>query len=916
MKIKPTKIRLAIMLLCLFILSLSLSNYAKAADRYISPTGNDVTGTGTLASPWKTVDKASTGMSPGDVLYARGGTYTGQAGYIWHSSGTSGNPVTLKNYANETPVFDGGWGANGLQGNFLNFTNLSWIVVDGITMQHFDDQYGNGTIDIFNANGAVSNITIQNCRFIDNGKQSPTDHHIYIGAGATSVTIRNNWFYRTPGGAIHNYHTPYASGIKIYNNVIIGGTSTNYTGNQTWGIIIGDGRNVEIFNNTIYNVQRGIDFDWGQPASVNGTPNAYTVRNNILSNCSTWGIHVSLANTTDHPNYSPYYTSDYNLFYSNGNDVGWGGTNYTLANFKALSLTHDDNSISGNPLFVTAGSDFHLQSTSPAINAGTTGTNIPTVDYEYSLRSGAPDIGAYEYGGSSCAYTYAPNAPTSPTATAVSSSQINLSWVDQSGVDEEYAIERATSSTGPFTEIATVPAIAGIGSTGTYNNTSGLSASTTYYYRIHARNCFGEGGLSTVVNATTQSACSAPSVPNPPLNTTATPYSNSRVDLTWTDNSGIEDNWLVERATNQGGPFTQIASLAANSTSYSNSTGLSASTTYYYRVRAVNCMGYSTYSAALQATTAPTCSAPTVPTSPITPTATANSSSQITFGWYDNSGVEGAYIIERSTSSTAGFTQIASVGPNAGAPYTLSYADWGLNASTTYYYRVRAINCVGPSTAYTTVVSATTSTCSNPTAPTAPISPSATANSSSQITVAWSDNSGQESAYEIERSTNSTTGFVLVGRTNLNVGPPYTMSFADKGLPASTTYYYRVRAVNCIGATTYTTVVSATTSSAGGSSPLTDTRGITLTGNGTDAVSTVTVYPNPFGSMFNVKISDSVVLNNATLKIVDWFGKEVKSVSLSSNTTAVDRDKLQSGIYFYVVTNNGQTIDKGRLMVQ
>jgi hypothetical protein len=78
----------------------------------------------------------------------------------------------------------------------------------------------------------------------------------------------------------------------------------------------------------------------------------------------------------------------------------------------------------------------------------------------------------------------------------------------------------------------------------------------------------------------------------------------------------------------------------------------------------------------------------------------------------------------------------------------------------------------------------------------------------------------------------------------------------------------------------------------------------------------VSLYPNPFNAVLNLKIADDVILNKAVLKIVDWNGKEVRAVPISNYHTSIFKDRLESGIYFYIVTNNGQAIDKGRLVVQ
>jgi hypothetical protein len=101
----------------------------------------------------------------------------------------------------------------------------------------------------------------------------------------------------------------------------------------------------------------------------------------------------------------------------------------------------------------------------------------------------------------------------------------------------------------------------------------------------------------------------APSGPPPPPPPTApsglgaTAAGTSQINLAWTDNSTDESNFVVARSTVAGGPYTDIATLAANTTSYSN-TGLSASTTYYYVVRATNANGASANSNQASATTA------------------------------------------------------------------------------------------------------------------------------------------------------------------------------------------------------------------------------------------------------------------------------------------------------------------------
>ncbi|MEH0154731.1 PHB depolymerase family esterase [Limibacter armeniacum] len=89
---------------------------------------------------------------------------------------------------------------------------------------------------------------------------------------------------------------------------------------------------------------------------------------------------------------------------------------------------------------------------------------------------------------------------------------------------------------------------------------------------------------------------------NVPTGVTAIATSSSAIDISWTDTNTDEAGYVVERASSSGGPFSEITSLAANTVSYTDE-GLTAETTYYYRVAAEDADGEKVYGTVVSATT-------------------------------------------------------------------------------------------------------------------------------------------------------------------------------------------------------------------------------------------------------------------------------------------------------------------------
>ena len=471
--------------------------------------------------------------------------------------------------------------------------------------------------------------------------------------------------------------------------------------------------------------------------------------------------------------------------YVNGSQVATGAAT------GAIQTTSDPLWIGGNTPY---GEYFQgLIDEVRVYNRALTGADIQA-DMNASIVPTAPD-------------TTPPSTPTGLNAAAAGAGQINLNWTastDNVGVGG-YRVERcAGANCTNFAQVATPG--------GTAFNDAGLAPSTVYRYRIRAADLAGNlSPYSTIATATTAAAPdttppSAPTAPN------ATAVSTSRIDLTWaasTDNVGVT-GYRVERC--QGVSCTNFAQVGTPTTTDFSSTGLAASTAYRFRVRAVDAAGnLGPYSSIATATTqaAPDTTSPTAPTGL---SATVVSPTQVNLGWTastDDVGVTG-YRVERCQG--AGCTNFAEIGSTA----TTAFNSTGLAASTAYRFRVRAVDAAGNLSAYSSIATATTPAVPDTSPPNAPAGLTATAVGSSQVNLGWSASTDDVgvTGYRVERCQGpGCTDFA-------QVGTPTGTSFSDTGLSASTTYRYRVRAVDAAAnLSAYSNIAEATT----GPSPPTPT---------------------------------------------------------------------------------------------
>jgi fibronectin type 3 domain-containing protein len=177
-----------------------------------------------------------------------------------------------------------------------------------------------------------------------------------------------------------------------------------------------------------------------------------------------------------------------------------------------------------------------------------------------------------------------PAAPENLTGSAVSASQINLSWLDKANNETGFQIERSADGVS-FLKIADLAVNAT-----SYQNT-GLAVNSQYYYRVRALNAASFSTYSNVVSVRTQNI----PVPDMPKNLTAVPVAPELIQLRWDPITGSPTETVIERASKQDDVFRQIGKVAANILQFEDK-GKLESTDYYYRIKAVNGGGSSPYS--------------------------------------------------------------------------------------------------------------------------------------------------------------------------------------------------------------------------------------------------------------------------------------------------------------------------------
>jgi len=397
---------------------------------YIAKNGNDYN-PGTQTQPWLTIQKAANTMVAGDTVYVRAGTYNEKV--ATKNSGTSNNDIKFVVYPLETVIISGG--------GF--YVDKNFITIDGFYFEN-----GGTAIDIIpHPPEGGNNITIKNNRMVSVFSDAPfryggynktygDGHNLILEyndiealagsarsedatlSGLDGFIVRGNTFANANGEGLNmkdntkngkvyrNIFKPSSqavlyfdargtvSNIEVYNNIIQSAAVLQNENNDIRYDYIAIIDNINIYNN-IFNggyLRIGPPFPDANGVDQNapGKIKNVQVYNNVF-----YGMGIDGGGSL--PSIENLIIK--NNIFSSAYLIMRSGTVTTENNLFNGSSCVGTNCITGDPKFVNpTGGDFHLQSTSPAIDKGSP-IGAPSMDFDWNPRPQGLgyDIGAFEY---------------------------------------------------------------------------------------------------------------------------------------------------------------------------------------------------------------------------------------------------------------------------------------------------------------------------------------------------------------------------------------------------------------------------------------------------------------------------------------------------------------------------------------
>ena len=230
---------------------------------FVSKKGSD-SNTGTISSPWLTIQHAANSVSAGATVYVFGGVYNESVNFV--ASGTASAPITFQSYPGETAVIDGtGLRVTGTQGLINIVGRRSYITISGFEIRHYTTSNENDTPTGVWVTGSGTGIQILNNRVHNITTKSETNGNAFgisvYGTSKTPITqlvISGNEVYDLRTGNSESVNVDgNVTYFKITNNLVhdndnIGIGAIGYEGVGPVGY--DEAMYGEISGNTIYNI--------------------------------------------------------------------------------------------------------------------------------------------------------------------------------------------------------------------------------------------------------------------------------------------------------------------------------------------------------------------------------------------------------------------------------------------------------------------------------------------------------------------------------------------------------------------------------------------------------------------------------------------------------------------------------------
>jgi hypothetical protein len=413
---------------------------------YVSPSGSD-TNTGTIDVPFKTIQHGITVMLPGDTLLVRQGTYN-EAIKFYYKANSTNQYFTLSNYPGEIVTIDGTEIAfSSAQEGLVYVMKTNWVHISGLRVINsnmagvyigysdnilIDHMYTHDTVKSGISAWGSNHVTVSHneitlaCNPHPNYPQSEENisfdnvsfgliEYNYVheganingGAGGEGINLkdgvqdtevaynkvdlsRSDKHYSTRlGFGIDAWNGRPTERIKIHDNIAV---------NDFWGFIVSSEQGSEVHDVVVYNnlalnnIGDGTGVGFGIPV-WGGTKDGWK-RNIQFTHNTAVGNSVGFRNVS--PLNENVLVSD-NIFSGNKTSVQLVSGSESQFNFTNNLFYGEpvfgNNTISKDPLFVnTSEFDFHLQTGSPAIGAGSDGSDLGAFPFGVYITSTPPVI--------------------------------------------------------------------------------------------------------------------------------------------------------------------------------------------------------------------------------------------------------------------------------------------------------------------------------------------------------------------------------------------------------------------------------------------------------------------------------------------------------------------------------------------